>query len=86
MTWEGRLVAGLLMVGGIALLGVITGTIASWLVEKLSGVEEQLQRTDDALVAEVRSLRTELAELRAELNRTALGGQPLNGSAGPEHA
>ncbi len=31
VTAEGRLVAGLLMVGGIALLGVITGTIASWL-------------------------------------------------------
>jgi voltage-gated potassium channel len=68
VTWEGRMVAGLLMVGGIALLGVITGTIASWLVEKLSGVEQQLERADEALLAEVRSLRSELAELRAELN------------------
>jgi voltage-gated potassium channel len=63
VTGEGRLVAALLMVGGIALLGVITGTIASWLVEKLRGVEEAEQE----VVAEIRQLRAELAELRAEL-------------------
>lgn len=68
VTLEGRLVAALLMIGGIALLGVITGTIASWLVERLSGVEESLQRTDDEMLVELRSLRAELAELRAELN------------------
>lgn len=64
VTGEGRLVAGLLMVGGIALLGVITGTIASWLVEKLRGVEEAELET----VQELRKLRTEIAELRAELS------------------
>lgn len=64
VTAEGRLVAGLLMVGGIALLGVITGTIASWLVEKLRGVEEAEHET----VRELKNLRAEIAELRAELN------------------
>ncbi|MFI6098581.1 potassium channel family protein [Lentzea sp. NPDC051213] len=63
VTAEGRLVAALLMVGGIALLGVITGTIASWLVEKLRGVEEAELET----VQELRNLRAEIAELRAEL-------------------
>ncbi|MEU3646622.1 ion channel [Lentzea sp. NPDC034063] len=63
VTGEGRLVAGLLMVGGIALLGVITGTIASWLVEKLRGVEEAELET----AQELRNLRAELAELRKEL-------------------
>lgn len=63
VTAEGRLVAGLLMVGGIALLGVITGTIASWLVEKLRGVEEAELET----AQELRNLRAEIAELRAEL-------------------
>lgn len=72
VTTEGRLVAALLMVGGIALLGVITGTIASWLVEKLKGVEEAELET----AAEVRKLRAELAELRAELRSDARGPQP----------
>ncbi|GLZ33281.1 ion transporter [Lentzea sp. NBRC 105346] len=67
VTTEGRLVAALLMVGGIALLGVITGTIASWLVEKLKGVEEAEQE----LSAELRKLRAEVAELRAELKTAA---------------
>ncbi|MFD4674623.1 potassium channel family protein [Lentzea sp. NPDC058450] len=69
VTGEGRLVAGLLMVGGIALLGVITGTIASWLVEKLRGVENaELEAAN-----ELRNLRAEIAELRKELN-TRSGG------------
>ncbi|MEU7526211.1 ion channel [Saccharothrix sp. NPDC042600] len=67
VTWEGRLVAALLMIGGIALLGVITGTIASWLVERLSGVEDQVAEAEEATLAELRSVKAELAELRAEL-------------------
>ncbi len=67
VTWEGRLVAALLMIGGIALLGVITGTIASWLVERLSGVEESVAESEQATAAELRLLRSELAELREEL-------------------
>ncbi|WP_439662195.1 potassium channel family protein [Lentzea sp. HUAS TT2] len=69
VTGEGRLVAGLLMVGGIALLGVITGTIASWLVEKLRGVEEAELET----AQELRNLRAEIAELRAELGARRSG-------------
>ena len=69
VTGEGRLVAGLLMVGGIALLGVITGTIASWLVEKLRGVEEAELET----AQELRNLRAEIAELRAELGTRRSG-------------
>jgi voltage-gated potassium channel len=69
VTAEGRLVAALLMVGGIALLGVITGTIASWLVEKLRGVEEAELET----AQELRNLRAEIAQLRAEL-RARSGG------------
>ncbi|GLY48506.1 potassium channel family protein [Lentzea sp. NBRC 102530] len=69
VTGEGRLVAGLLMVGGIALLGVITGTIASWLVEKLRGVENaELEAAE-----ELRNLRAEIAELRKELNARSSG-------------
>jgi voltage-gated potassium channel len=68
VTLEGRLVAALLMIGGIALLGVITGTIASWLVEKLSGVEDSVVEAEQSVLLELRAVRAELAELRAELN------------------
>ena len=35
VTWHGRAVAALLMVCGIALIGVVTGWVASWIVERV---------------------------------------------------
>jgi len=40
-TGEGRLGAAALMVAGIALLGTVTVTLASWLIEQASSVEEK---------------------------------------------
>jgi len=67
VTTEGRLVAAALMIGGIALLGVVTGVIASWFVEKIAGAEQSIEETTRS---EVQALRAELAELRQELKRT----------------
>ncbi|MGX7823894.1 ion channel [Actinokineospora sp. 24-640] len=63
VTAEGRLVAATLMIGGIALIGVATGTIASWFLEKIAGAED----TDQSTYAEVTAMREELAALRAEI-------------------
>jgi len=46
----GRFVASVLMVAGIALLGTVTATLASWLVEQVSQTEDR----------EVLDLRTEI--------------------------
>ncbi|WP_233158254.1 potassium channel family protein [Actinokineospora bangkokensis] len=73
VTPEGRLVAVSLMVGGIALLGVVTGVIASWFVEKISGVEESIEETTRA---EVAALRAEVAALREVLAEAALRRGP----------
>lgn len=67
VTPEGRLVAATLMVGGIALLGVITGLVASWFVRMLKGTEESAQERTEAI------LREELAELKAELRAIKAG-------------
>lgn len=65
VTGEGRLVAAGLMVAGIALLGIVTASIAAWLVDRVREVEEQSEaatrRDIEALVAEVTALRAELA-------------------------
>lgn len=65
ITTEGRFIAGGLMLAGIALLGIVTASFASWLLDKVREVEEHAQaatRTDVAsLAAEVRALREELA-------------------------
>jgi voltage-gated potassium channel len=70
VTAQGRLVAAGLMLGGIALLGVVTASIASWLLERVAETEESAQaatRNDLAdLTAEVRELRHQLARLTVD--------------------
>jgi len=66
ITGQGRFIAGGLMLAGIALLGIVTASLASWLIDKVREVEEHTQaatRADvAALTAEVRALRQELVE------------------------
>lgn len=56
-TGAGRLAAVALMVAGIAVLGVVTATLASWLVEQVKTSEQE----------QTEELRAEIAQLRAEL-------------------
>jgi voltage-gated potassium channel len=65
VTGVGRLVAFGLMVGGIALLGTVTATLASWLVEL---VEAEREQADD-LHALVRRLEAKVDQLAAERDR-----------------
>ena len=67
VTGAGRMVAIVLMLCGIALIGVVTATFASWLLEKVQQIEETAQAATRADVAE---LAREIAELRAELAAT----------------
>lgn len=71
VTAEGRAVALGLMLGGIALLGVVTASIASWLIARVQEVENEAEaatRADvAALAARVEDLHRALAELRSEL-------------------
>jgi voltage-gated potassium channel len=68
VTGEGRLVAVLLMVGGIALLGVVTAAVASWFVGRVAEAAQAQDDADDAaLRSEVRELAEEVRRLRAEL-------------------
>jgi voltage-gated potassium channel len=67
-TLEGRLVAVALMIGGIGLIGFVTGSLATWIVERIATDEhpaERTQRDVALLLSEVRELRAEVAELRA---------------------
>lgn len=61
VTPTGRFVAVGLMLAGIALLGVVTASFASWLIEKVQEVEEDSQaatrRDVAALTAEIAALR-----------------------------
>ena len=62
-TGLGRLIAVVLMIVGIALLGVITATVAAFFVSRLQDVQEAEERTEATLsdvLAELREVRERL--------------------------
>jgi voltage-gated potassium channel len=68
VTGQGRLVAVLLMLSGIALLGVVTAAVAAWFVRRVAEAAQAQDGEDGAaLLARVRELTEEVRALRAEL-------------------
>ena len=61
-TGTGRLAAAGLMLGGIAILGTVTATLASWLVQHVAAEESEAED----LRTEVHRLREEIAQLDTE--------------------
>lgn len=66
VTLTGRAVAAGLMLGGIALIGAVTATLASWIVERVS---TETAATAAATSEQVESLREELATVRTMLEQ-----------------
>jgi voltage-gated potassium channel len=60
VTAKGRLVAVLLMIGGISLIGMITATVATWIVHR---VAEQDSTQQAATAAQIEELRSQIAQL-----------------------
>ena len=69
VTLEGRLVAASLMVAGIALLGVVTASIASWFVENLRRSGAAVERELDEVSADVGRTEAQLSAVLAELRQ-----------------
>ena len=63
---EGRFIAALLMIGGVALIGVVTATLASWIV---SLVEEENAEQEAATQAQVAALQRQVGELSERIDR-----------------
>ena len=66
VTVMGRFVAAGLMLGGVALLGVVTATLASWIVERVAKQEED---TQTATRGEIRALAEQITRLQTALDR-----------------
>ena len=64
----GRMVAAALMMSGIAVLGVVTASIASWLVQRVEDTAETAANAvEEPLRAEVADLTAQIALLRREI-------------------
>ena len=66
VTGIGRVIAVVVMLYGVGMVAVATGALASWIIEKIGGMEEQ---EHPATKADVDDLRQEISELRALLAR-----------------
>ncbi|MBT8225905.1 MAG: potassium channel family protein [Dactylosporangium sp.] len=89
VTLSGKLVASALMIGGIGLIGFVTGSLASWIVERISisGQQTQQATRDDItnVLTELSKLRAEVAELRGgEPERADALGAPGGGRSSPD--
>jgi voltage-gated potassium channel len=89
ITTEGRIVAGTLMVGGIALLGVITGSVATWFVASIRDLEDEVEESGDEVsarldevLAELRLLSTRVRDLESGLTGADRPDQVSPGGAG----
>jgi voltage-gated potassium channel len=73
ITGEGRSIGAGLMLAGIALLGVVTASIAAWLIEQVRVVEAESQTATRQDIAE---LRTEVARLTTAVAQWETGTAP----------
>ena len=64
VTNTGRVIAVLLMIGGISLVGVVTAALASWIIDRVTEEDTLLQA---ATVAHIEELRSEIRALGKEL-------------------
>lgn len=84
VTTTGRFVAVALMVGGIALLGVVTATLASWMTDR---VAESDAEQEAATRAQVQNLSDEVHALRRALEeRAGAAGEPVEAGSAREPA
>ena len=64
VTNTGRVIAVLLMIGGISLVGVVTAALASWIIQRVAEEETEIQTATADHIEELRSEIRELAQER----------------------
>ncbi len=70
VTGTGRLVAALLMIGGIGLVGIITAMLASWIVQRVAQEDNEYQAATAAQIEALHeAVRPQLEGLRNEIQQ-----------------
>ncbi len=81
VTTEGRFIAVGLMFCGIGVLGVVTGSFASWLVERVEDIEDDIEEGITANTSDVQDLRAEVVRLREALEASGAINREAGGAA-----
>lgn len=77
ITVTGRVIAVLLMIGGISLIGVVTASLASWIVQRVAETDRASQAATASQIDELREeIRMLAAELRLNRKDPKATGQP----------
>lgn len=66
VTWQGRCIAIGLMITGVALIGIVTATLASWIVDR---VRDETDKRADEAESETEQLRHNVRELTDTVNQ-----------------
>jgi voltage-gated potassium channel len=74
---EGRVITALLMTAGVAIFGTFTASVASFFLEE---EQEQDERRDTAILAEIGKLTREISELKQQIGGDPDGKHPEEGS------
>jgi voltage-gated potassium channel len=84
VTGQGRLIAAFLMIGGIGLVGTVTATLASWIVQRVAQEDNEYQAATAAQIEALREdARLQVEDLRDEiqqLKELVASQQPLPGT------
>lgn len=78
LTTGGRIVAVALMIGGISLIGIVTATLASWIVQR---VAEEDTANQAATTAQIHELREDIRRLAEAVDTESAKGKPTEGSS-----
>ncbi len=70
VTFEGRLVAATLMIAGIALLGVVTASIAAWFVDNVRRAGEQVSEDVEQVGEDVEQVGEDVEQVEADVEAT----------------
>jgi voltage-gated potassium channel len=86
VTLAGRLIAVLLMIGAIGLVGSITATLASWIVQRVAEEDTASEAVSEtATAAHIDELHAEIRHLADELRRHGLALGPFSTNADFNH-
>ena len=69
ITPMGRVIAVLLMVGGISLIGLITAMVVTWVVQRVAAVDSAQRAATAGQIEQVRDEIAQLKQMVAEIRR-----------------